>query len=159
MLQQNSLLKAIISKELTSLQRFAQMSSRAKRWIYMAKIRPKILYPVSPWASMKPRELLTLQKIQNKALNFIGGYQWNQFITARTKHEDQRLPTIGKVLHAQNSRIWNKIRLSNNEKYELWDGRNGRLRDNRVFYSSLRTIHGNPHDYTTLREVIHDLNE
>lgn len=99
----------VAGKELARLRRFYTLSSHAKKRLYTAKIRSKLTYPVSPWSSLTSKQLHPLQKTQNMAVNFIGNYNWTQFITQATKHEQHGMEPIGYTIHQQNTKIWNKL--------------------------------------------------
>ena len=120
--------------ELAHVWRFHQMASRCKKWLYMAKVRTTLLYPVSPWASLPHGQQHLIQMIQNKALNFIEGYRWDEFKLP----DSHQWPTLGTVLHNQNCRILDTLRLSHQQLVEQYqrEGLLRRLHFRNVFQSS-----------------------
>jgi len=58
---------------------------------------------------MKENGLQSLQTVQNKALNFIGNYDWRDFVKTKKKHEEHQLKALSLVLHKSNKRIWKKL--------------------------------------------------
>ena len=50
-----------------------------------------------------------MQVVQNKGVNFIGNYNWQEFRRARDKSELQRMPAINTTLHLHAGRVWRRL--------------------------------------------------
>ena len=70
-------------KTLTRLQRFRNLSEKNKRKLYLTIVRPQLLYPIIPLASISKTAHKKLQKVQNNALRFIENTTLNDRIPSR----------------------------------------------------------------------------
>ena len=50
-----------------------------------------------------------MQVVQNKGVNFIGNYHWQEFRRARDKSELQRIPAINITLHLHAGKVWRRL--------------------------------------------------
>ena len=94
---------------LANIARLSSLSENRKRMLYLALVRSRLVYPVSPWAAMRPNQLYTLQVIQNKAMDFIGNYRWYQRLPQYVKHTLQSIEPLNLHLQQQNRAIWSSL--------------------------------------------------
>lgn len=149
-------IRALAAREgLQKLRRFRFMTPKAKRKLYLSKIRTAMTYPICPWAGLTAREMLPLQTIQNKALNFIGNYQWQDMVRARTKHQEHKVTPLSLFIKGQNRRIWAKLQIISEDQVASWreQGIRRAPRFKRKFRSSLLATGSEPTDFTTLQEI------
>ena len=74
------------------------LSMSRKRTIYLALVRSRITYPFSPWASMKPPQIFTLQAVETYEVDFIGNHKWYERVTQKDKHERLRIEPLNLFL-------------------------------------------------------------
>jgi len=110
--------KAIALRNLNRLFRFRDLTSRIKRKLYLAYVRPALLYPVIPLHALSRTSISQLQKIQNKALRFIDNSHWTDFKTSRYLHRRHKLEPINVVLHRQAKKTWQDLQANHPELYE-----------------------------------------
>ena len=104
-------LKTQCARKLMKLRRFKGLSLRRKRHLYLAFIRPALIYPVVPLHSCIDSDLSKLQVVQNKALNFITNRDpTNYHITAEELHKQAKLQPLNVVMHKQAKKTWETIK-------------------------------------------------
>lgn len=94
---------------LTNLKRFKNMSSKTKQKLYTTLIKPILEYPPIPIHTQTKTNLLSLQRIQNKALRFVHNTHYTDRITNEDLHCRSGLETLNVTLHNRAINIWNTI--------------------------------------------------
>lgn len=89
----------IAAKTLAELQRFRTATSKTKKHLYKALIRPLITYSPLSILLATPKNQLQLQKIQNKAIKWMLNVRWDDFQTLPTLHERAGIPPLNIYLH------------------------------------------------------------
>lgn len=89
----------IAAKTLAELQRFRTATIKTKKHLFQALIRPLITYsPLSIFLAA-PKYQLKMQRIQNKALQWILNARWDDFQTLPTLHDRTSIPPLNMYLH------------------------------------------------------------
>jgi len=101
--------KAIASSNLNKLHRFRHLDTNIKKKLYTSTVRSALTYPTIPLNAISPRQMKSLQTIQNRALKLITNTHWTDFITSEQLHRDTNLPPINIFLHRQAQTLWNRI--------------------------------------------------
>ena len=102
--------KASCLRTLMKLNRFRNLSLRRKRHLYLALIRPILIYPAIPLHIERNSHLRKLQVIQNKALRFIV-QPGTHHITAEELHRRADLEPLNKIMHCHANKTWSTINL------------------------------------------------
>ena len=77
--------------------------------LYLALVRSRLVNPVAPWAAMQPKHIYLLQVIQNKAMDFIGGFRWYHRIPQLVRHTLLSIELLSLHLQQQNKAIWTSL--------------------------------------------------
>ena len=72
--------------ELTRLLRFSSAPEHIRKRLYLTLIRPILEYPCLELYNTSKTNMKKLQAVQNRALRFITGVAWNDFISSETLH-------------------------------------------------------------------------
>ena len=70
-----------------SLYRFRSASTSTKRHLYQALVKPHLTYSPLALSLAAPTNRKKLQTIQNKALRWIHGVKWDDFVSNHDLHE------------------------------------------------------------------------
>ena len=109
--------KANCSRKLMKLRRFRNLSLKRKRHLYLAFVRPSLIYPALPMHVSLPKNMGKLQAIQNRATKFIVNPD-TYHITAEELHERAKLEPLNIVLHRQAQKTWLNIKEDMPELYD-----------------------------------------
>ena len=99
----------IANAQMNKLYRFKNLSEQNKRTLYLALVRSKLLYPIVPIHTVSKTQMLSLQRIQNKATRFITNTSKLDFLTSELLHALTDLEPINIVTHKQAQKIWDNI--------------------------------------------------
>lgn len=110
------------SKILAKLRPITGLSQPRKRQVYNAKVRTRLMYPTVPWSAMTNRHIHHLQKVQNRGVDFIGGYPRWMRIRARIKAEEARIPPLNQALQEASGKVWTKLRRLHPELIQNLEG-------------------------------------
>ena len=90
---------AIARKALSSLFRFRTASIRTKKHIYNALILPLLTYCPLALSQTAHTNILTLQRLQNRALRWIHDTHWTDYTTNETLHTQTKRPPLNITWH------------------------------------------------------------
>ena len=99
----------IANAQLNKLYRFKNLNENNKRTLYLALVRSKLIYPVIPLHTISKSQMLSLQRIQNKATRFITNTSKLDFLTSELLHALTDLEPINIITHKQAQKIWDTI--------------------------------------------------
>ena len=94
---------------LSKLYRFRQLPSATKKMLYMALVRPILEYPAVPLVNLSATRLLTLQRVQNRAVSFITNRDWRNHESMETLHKQINLLPLNQVIHNRAKGIWRRV--------------------------------------------------
>ena len=83
-------------------------------------ILPTLTYPVTPLNSASRSSIINLQRVQNKALNFIYDVRWPMRDTARSMHTRASMQPLNQVIHNRVCTVWSKIEGGISADYETF---------------------------------------
>ena len=132
--------KAIGHSRLNRLRRFHKLSLQRKRHLYLALVRPAMIYPTTPLnATNAP---IKLQAVQNRALNWITGLERTN---AEHLHSLANIPPLNVVFHKQASKTWSTLRQFHPSLYQSLSSPTPQLgrRSAILFKSSRQQAEGN----------------
>ena len=102
---------------LTKLNRFRNLNSRCKRYLYTTTVRSALLYPTIPLNTISKNQLKKLQVVQNRATRFITGHKKSDRLKSAILHELSQLDPINTHLHISARNMWQNIEINNPEIY------------------------------------------
>ena len=132
--------KAIGYSRLNRLRRFHKLSLQRKRHLYLALVRPAMIYPTTPLnATNAP---IKLQAVQNRALNWITGLERTN---AEHLHSLANIPPLNVIFHQQASKTWSTLRQFHPSLYQSLSSSTPQLgrRPATLFKSSRQQAEGN----------------
>ena len=100
---------AIARKALSSLFRFRTAAIKTKLHLYNAFILPLLTYCPLALLQTKHSNILSLQRIQNRAFRFIHDTHWQDFTTSETLHTRTDRPPLNIVWHTRTLKQINKF--------------------------------------------------
>ena len=95
--------------QLQKLQKLRNLSERNRRKLYLMLVKPQLLYPCIPLHVTSNAQMMNLQKIQNKGINFILGRGRYRGETTEARHRLTNLDPINITLHSRAQNIWRTI--------------------------------------------------
>lgn len=96
-------------RQLTKLERFSNLSQKAKRNLYLALVRPILEYPPVPLHKLTNNNIKKLQRVQNKATKFITNTRYPTIISSKDLHEVCNIQPMNQLLHRRAKAIWSSI--------------------------------------------------
>lgn len=117
--KQGQIRASIAKHNLQKLYRFRKLSTRNKLKLYNSTVRSALIYPTIPLHTLSKTSVLTLQRVQNRALRFITNTKWDDFTTAQALHQQCNLPPINQLLHAHAQNTWKSFRIKLPHLYHL----------------------------------------
>ena len=95
--------------ELSKLWKLRNLCPKNKRKLYLMLVKPHLLYPCIPLHVAHNNQMLKLQQVQNKSINFILGRGRSREETSEELHRQTNLDPINVTLQQRASRIWWKL--------------------------------------------------
>ena len=107
----------IARDNLQKLQRFYNLSTDNKLKLYKSLVRSALTYPIIPMHTVKPSNMIQLQRIQNRALKHITNTKWYHFRTAHSLHFQCNIEPINIYLHRLAKSHWENIETKEPQLY------------------------------------------
>ena len=95
--------------QLYKIKRFKNLSMANKRKLYLMLVRSKLIYPCIPLHATNNSQMLKLQRVQNRGINFILGHHRERRDKLEDLHRWTNLKPINVVLQEQATKTWTKI--------------------------------------------------
>ena len=99
--------KAMIT--LSKLYRFKNLNIKTRRKLYLALVNPLLLYPCIPLHVASNKQMIRLQRVQNKGINFVLGRGRRRGETTESRHQQTNIQPINVILQKRATNIWNSI--------------------------------------------------
>ena len=103
---------AISQSDLTKLYLFYNLSSRNKLKLYNALVCSALIYSPGIMNRISKSPLLSMQRIQNKALRFIRNTRWDDYRTSQSLHHQLNIPPINIAIDNQARAMWQKFQIN-----------------------------------------------
>ena len=85
--------------QLSKMWKFRNLNMKNKRELYLMLVRPLLIYPCIPLHVANNSQMLKLQRMQNKGINFILGRRQAYGENSETRHRLTQLEPINMTLH------------------------------------------------------------
>ena len=115
--QQPKIRKAIAATNMNKLIRFHNLSPANKRKLYISLVRSVLTYPIIPLHTVSKTQMLSLQRIQNRATRFITNTSLIDRVSSEHLHDIANLPPINIFLSESAKTLWQRIELTEPDLY------------------------------------------